>query len=297
MKKNRFILLSVASAIAILGIGLLTTTCTISGGGTGEGAAEGESEPPTPINLSVFLDLSDRLDSTCNGNFPVSQVTRDTAAISTLVDYFIATCVEHKISENRNHFQILFHPAPNASDIATLAANLNVDMDKISEPRGKKERLMSMKDDFSKSLSLIYTQTLREKNFVGSDIWGFFCSKNAKVDNLCLRKGYRNILVILTDGYIYHADNKQQEGNAFTFILPRLLDNVPDLSLLAPRQGLNELEVLMLEINPVKPTQQGKLISVLEDWLVKMGVEHHAVYETDMPSNTRTIIDNFLKAE
>lgn len=253
---------------------------------------------PTPVNISVFLDLSDRLDSTCNGGFPVSQMTRDTAIVGALVDYFVATCVEHKISESRNHFQILFHPTPKASDIASLAANLNVDMSKISTPADKKKALMAMKKTFSESLSQIYGQTLRDKEWIGSDIWGFFCNKNAKVDNLCIRKGYRNIIVILTDGYIYHKDNVQGDGgSSYSYILPKLVDDVPDLSLMASRKGLDGLEVLMLEINPGKPIRQAKLVSVLEDWLKDMGVKRYVVTETGMPSDTRTIIDSFLREE
>lgn len=250
---------------------------------------------PTPINLSVFLDLSDRLDSTCNGNYPVSQMTRDTAIIEALVDLFIDTCKVHKISECKNHFQILFHPTPNTSDIATMAANLNVDMAKTTNPGDKKKKLMAMKSDFSRSLSLIYNQTLKDKNWLGSDIWGFFCNKNAKVDDLCIRKGYRNVLVVLTDGYIYHENNKQQDGSSYSYVLPKLIDTVPDLLLIASRKDLDSLEVLMLEINPGKPVHQVKLISVLEDWLKSMGVKHYAVSETGMPSDTRTIIDNFFK--
>lgn len=253
---------------------------------------------PTPVNISVFLDLSDRLDSTCNGGFPVSQMARDTAIVGALVDYFVATCVEHRISESKNHFQILFHPTPRASDIASLAANLNVDMSKISTPADKKKALMAMKKTFSESLSQIYGQTLRDKEWIGSDIWGFFCNKNAKVDNLCIRKGYRNIIVILTDGYIYHKDNVQGDGgSSYSYILPKLVDDVPDLSLMAPRKGLDGLEVMMLEINPGKPIRQAKLVSVLEGWLKDMGVKRYVVTETGMPSDTRTIIDSFLREE
>lgn len=253
-----------------------------------------QTDTKTPVNISVFLDLSDRLDSTRNGDFPVSQMARDTAIVNALVDYFVATCVKHKITENKNHFQILFHPTPKTSDIASLAANLNIDMSKISTPADKKKRLIAMKDDFSRSLSQIYEQTLRDRVWIGSDIWGFFCNKNAKVDNLCLRKGYRNIMVILTDGYIYHEDNVQQDGNSYSYVLSNLIDNVPDLSLMAPRKGLDSLEVMMVEINPGKPVMQSKLISVLEAWLKDMGVKRYVVSETGMPSDTRTIIDNFL---
>lgn len=103
-------------------------------------------------------------------------------------------------------------------------------------------------------------------------------------------------MVILTDGYIYYKDNRQSSGNsAYSYILPKLVDNVPDLSLLAPRKGLGNLEVMMLEINPGKPTRQVKLISILEKWLDDMGVKHYVITETGMPSDTQTIIDNFLK--
>lgn len=263
-----------------------------------DGSKEKESVEKTemPVNISVFLDLSDRLDSTRNGGFPVSQMARDAAIVGKLVDYFVETCVKHKISENKNHFQILFHPTPNTTDIASIAANLNVDMAKISNPGEKKRKLIAMKEDFSKGLSVIYGQTLRAKTWLGSDIWGFFCNKNAKVDELCVRKGYRNIMVILTDGYIYYKDNRQSSGNsAYSYILPKLVDNVPDLSLLAPRKGLGNLDVMMLEINPGKPTRQAKLISILEKWLDDMGIKHYVVTETGMPSDTQTIIDNFLK--
>lgn len=224
-------------------------------------------------------------------------MTRDTAIVSTLIDYFVATCVEHKISENRNHFQILFHPTPKTSDIAILADNLNIDMSKISNGADKKKKLMEMKEIFSKGLTLIYEQTLRDRNFIGSDIWGFFCNKNAKVDDLCIRKGYRNIIVILTDGYIYYKPNMQQKGNSYNYILPSLIDNVSDLSLMAPRTGLDSLEVMMLEINPGKPVRQAKLISVLETWFKDMGVKRYVVSEMGMPSDTRIVIDNFLKED
>lgn len=288
MKTKKFFLIAI---VGILFANIfINTSCSTGKNDKGE-----QTEVKTPVYISVFLDLSDRLDSTCNGGFPVSQMTRDTAIVNALVDYFVATCVEHKISENRNHFQILFHPTPKTSDIASLAANLNIDMSKISAPADKKKRLVAMKDDFSRSLSQIYEQTLRDREWIGSDIWGFFCNRNAKVDNLCLRKGYRNIMVILTDGYIYHEANVQQDGNSYSYVLPRLIDNASDLSLMAPRKGLDSLEVMMLEINPGKPVRQAKLISVLETWLKNMGVKRYVVSETDMPSNTRTIIDNFLK--
>lgn len=58
-----------------------------------DGSKEKESVEKTemPVNISVFLDLSDRLDSTRNGGFPVSQMARDAAIVGKLVDYFVET--------------------------------------------------------------------------------------------------------------------------------------------------------------------------------------------------------------
>lgn len=176
-----------------------------------------------------------------------------------------------------------------------MADNLNVDLKKITDPREKRKKVMRLKEDYSEKLNYIYTKALQGDSFIGSDIWGFFCNKNAKVKELCVRKGCRNVLVVLTDGYIYHQLNMQHDGNAYSYILPNLLDREADLSLMAPQKDLGDLEVLMLEINPGKPTRTDKLLTVLETWLQDMGVKTKGVYETDMPSNTRTVIDNFFE--
>ena len=148
-----------------------------------------------------------------------------------------------------------------------------------------------MKSQFDNSLDSIYQNTLKMKKWVGCDIWSFFSNK--KVDNLCIRKGYRNILVILTDGYLYHKDNKFKDGTAYSYILPETL-NTPNASLISKRKGLNDLEVLILEVNPYSPGQRDRLIEVLEKWLKDMEVSKNQIEETDIPNNIKPIISNFL---
>lgn len=151
-----------------------------------------------------------------------------------------------------------------------------------------------MKDVFSKNLGQIYEETLKEKNWVGCDIWDFFSNK--KVDNLCIKEGARNILVIITDGYIFAKNHKIKEGKAYSYLLPQTL--AVDGSLIDKRQGELKgkgLEVLMLEVNPYQPDQRDKMVKVLEDWFKSMGVEKFVVAETDANmTNTQTIIKNFL---
>lgn len=243
------------------------------------------------LNISVYLDLSDRLvrDQTPN------QTYRDTAIINYLVDYFKGETLNLNIRKSENKMKVFFYPTPNDSEISVLAQGLNVD---IGSKKGvaKRKALEKMKEDFQKNLECIYNETIAEKNWVGSDIWDFFSSK--KVDNLCVKEGARNIVVILTDGYIFHEKNKIKAGNAYSYILPQTLA-IDGTSLIDRREGGLKgkgLEVLMLEINPLQANHRDKMVRILEDWFHDMGVEKFVVSETDANlTNTKTIIDSFLQ--
>lgn len=280
MKKH--ILLFVSVTISLLFIFLLTLCKSDSNKSTPDTA-----EKPLPLNISVYLDLSDRLTR----DLTPSQMERDTAIINHLVDIFINDCIKNgKIINSSNHFQVFFYPAPASSEIAQLAKGLNVDLAK-SEIRNKKTDLKEMKSRFQSNLTQIYTDAIRDKKWVGSDIWGFFSNKI--VDELCIRPGYRNILIILTDGYLYHVANKINSGSAYSYVLPQTLA-VQGSSLLVKRNGLDNLEVLMLEVNPYDPKQHDALVSVLEKWFKEMGVNKFQVSETAIPVNTEIYIDNFI---
>lgn len=250
---------------------------------------------PTPaeetLNISVYLDLSDRLvrDQTPN------QTYRDTAIVNYLVDYFKSKTLGPNILKSKNSMKVFFYPTPKNSGISVLAQGLSVDIGSKSGVERTKA-LVGMKENFQKNLECIYNETIEEKNWVGSDIWDFFSSK--KVDNLCVKEGARNIVVILTDGYIFHEKNKIKEGNAYSYILPQTLA-IDSTSLIDRRQGdLKDkgLEVLMLEINPLQANHRDKMVRILEDWFHDMGVEKFVVSETDANlTNTKTIIDSFLQ--
>lgn len=60
------------------------------------------------------------------------------------------------------------------------------------------------------------------------------------------------------------------------------------------RSGLDNLEVLILEVNPIDPKQESDMERILLDWLHAMGINKAYVGSTDVPSNTRSIIDNFF---
>lgn len=257
----------------------LLTSCD-----TGSKSSTGEIEP---INISIYLDLSDRLVR----DLTPSQLYRDTTLINMIIDKFIGRCVNDHIIKAQHRIKVLFYPAPKNQNIVEWASNLEVDMATL-KPAGKKKALNEMKGRFDEALNHIYSEALAKEDWTGSDIWGFFSDKC--VDELCIKDGYRNILVILTDGYLYDENNKRQNGKAYSYVLPKTL-SVEGSSLMCNRKGLKDLEVLMLEVNPYDKSQKDKLLSVLQNWFESMETGKLRIIETDLPTNTKIYIDNLFK--
>ncbi len=249
-----------------------------------------ENTTQRPLNISIYLDLSDRLVR----DMQPSQVSRDTAAVGYILDYFKRQTMGPRILQSQNRLKVFFYPSPNSSDIATLAGELDINMAQLKGVE-KRKKLESMKSLFQKNLSQIYNKTISEHEWIGCDIWDFFSSK--KVDAQCIKNGARNILIILTDGYLYAANNKIKEGNAYSYILPQTLKE--EAPLIVRRKGLENVEVGVFEINPYSKEEGYKLIPILENWLKNMGIseEHLVVAETDLPTNTQTLLKSFLEKE
>ena len=239
-----------------------------------------------PLNISIYLDLSDRLER----QMTPSQMERDIEIVKYLTEIVKNHAVGQKILPSRDRIKVFFYPTPNDSKIALLSQDLEMDLSK-AQPAEKKQMLLDFQEKFNSSITQIYDATMRDKNWIGSDIWGFF---KKQVDTYCIREDARNIIVILTDGYLYYAPNKQKDGDNYSYILPQTLTN-PNSGLIVSRQGLDNLEVLMLEINPIDPKHQDQMETILQNWLKSMGVQNIYVGETDQPSNTKLIIDKFLK--
>ncbi|MEW2923098.1 hypothetical protein AB1A65_16630 [Muricauda sp. ANG21] len=123
-----------------------------------------------------------------------------------------------------------------------------------------KNSILRVPEKYGNISKLIYESAIGDNNYVGSDIWSFF--KN-KVDDYCLDEGYRNIVVILTDGYMYHKDAKMEEDNRTSYLIPQLVkSNIlntadwqkrmedKDLGFILANKDLSNLEVLVLGINP-----------------------------------------------
>ena len=159
-----------------------------------------------------------------------------------------------------------------------------------------KRATTGLKETFQKNLDVIYQEALKAKQYPGCDIWDFFNSK--KVDTYCIRKDYRNILIIITDGYLFATNHKIKEGShGYSYILPQTLADTSSYLISTRTPNLTNLEVRILEVNPLDIKHRDKLVSTLEDWLKKMGVKEKniTVSETSLPTDTKTVIKSFLE--
>lgn len=285
MRNKAIIILSIIIVLVIALYFILTPET--------DGESISDATPPEmsqknlPINVSIYLDLSDRIKP--NGTDALSQKDKDIAIVDYLANYIKDRAVKQKILPCKDRLKVFFYPEPADAKVALLSEKLELDL-ATTPMKEKKPKLIAFTDEFKNSLEQIYSSTIATSSWLGSDIWGFF---NKPIDNYCLKDGYRNILVVLTDGYIYHASNKRSDGNCHTFILPQTLKDKTSC-LIVGRTGLDNLEVLMLELSPNPPTDQQKMEQIITDWLNGMGVQKHYVGETDVPSNTKMIIEKFL---
>lgn len=273
-------------ALLIIALVLLTAC-----GGKGSSGEDKTSSATTtrsnkPLNVSIYLDLSDRLER----QMVPSQKDRDIEIVTYLTEIVKNHAVAQKILPSKDRIKVFFYPSPNDSKISLLSKDLEMDLSK-AQPAEKKQMLLDFQEKFTTSLTKIYEATLSDKNWIGSDIWGFF---KKQVDTYCIREDARNIIVILTDGYLFYEPNKLKNGDNYSYILPQTLAN-PNSGLIVSRQGLDNLEVLMLEVNPMDPKHQDRMETILQNWFIGMGVQKFYVGETDQPSNTKLIIDKFLK--
>lgn len=294
--------------------GLILSMCVLSscsGGGSQAGAQGGGNSTATSgddpqWNVSIFLDLSARIDPSLYPSTPSHQ-EKDLAIISEVIKAFKADMERRQAYRAQGRIKVFFDPAPASPNINQLASSLEVDLKELSNQE-KKEVYENIDSTFVTGLRQIYEESIRTKRWVGADVWGFF---KRKVDKHCILEGYRNILIIITDGYIYHENSKSQAEGKYSYLLGPLFEKEglrkasdwqqliesKGFGLIAPRKDLKDLEVLILEITPEPnhPEDQDILEYTLGAWLQEMGVKKFTVEGTDLPSNTRRHITTFLK--
>lgn len=250
------------------------------------------------LNISILIDLSDRIDPEKNANPTMEYFQRDTEYIKAIDKGFLDHIKSKKVIQLDDQMQVFFNPEPSDPQMNDFTKQLKVSFDKNTT----KENIALVDKNYSDLPLKIYQSAIEDKKYVGSDIWEFF--KN-KVKDYCIKDNHRNILFILTDGYIYHKDSKFSEGRKTSYLTPELIKSLKlnssdfkskieenGLGFIKANNDLENLEVIVLGINPTKgnPFEGDVIKEYWENWFKEMKIKNYQIKSADLPSNLEPII-------
>ncbi len=262
------------------------------------------------LNITILLDLSDRIDPEVYPAQP-SHYKRDMELIKTITEIFKQDMEKKGAYLAKEKIRLIFSPMPNDPEINNIVKILDIDLSKYSvqQTKEKKKVFDTITGLYQYELAYIYDKVLKEKHFIGADIWRFF-KDDVRDFAIDPDTNYRNILVIITDGYLYHPNSIFHEGNRTSYIGVKMLNRLrgPNwhekfvkgdygiLNPLDPDEKLDNLEVLVLELTPKPafPNDIDILKTYWKKWLREMGVKHYAVYASELPTLTEKRIKNFF---
>ena len=119
---------------------VVITLVACGGKGTNENN-KGEStqinSATKPLNISIYLDLSDRLER----QMTPSQKDRDIEIVNYMTEILKNHAVSQKILPSKDRIKVFFYPTPNDSKIDLLSKDLEMDLSK-AQPAEKKQLLL-----------------------------------------------------------------------------------------------------------------------------------------------------------
>lgn len=268
---------------------------------------EKEVSTKTPVpenyNISILLDLSDRISLKKNPNPTMEFYKRDLGYIKSVSEAFTDHLKTKRIRQIDDKMQLFFNPEPQDPEINSISDNLKISIDKNN---ASKDLLNSINANYASKTSKLYESAIKDDHYIGSDIWNFF---DEKVKDQCIGKGFRNILIILTDGYMFYESSVVKDKNRTSYLTSKLIQQNglnslewqkkiqdQDFGFIKVNDDLSDLEVLVLGINPNKNNPyEGKVIKAYwTKWFTEMKIKHFEIKNADLPSNMEKIIKDFI---
>ncbi|MFD0993181.1 hypothetical protein [Tenacibaculum geojense] len=255
-------------------------------------------------NVSILLDLSDRISETKYPNPTMEYFQRDLGYIQTIATSFLDHIKTKKMVLMNDYMQLYFEPEPADASINEKAKQLQISFDKNLTQK----QINEFENKYAAIPSEIYSIARSNSTYLGSDTWRFF---KDKVKRYCIKECNRNILVILTDGYMFHVDSKLKENNRTSYITPKTLRNFglntsswenkmkeKNFGFIPANSNLEELEVLVLGVvnhdKKANPYGFDIMKKYWENWFDSMGIKKYQVYGAELPANMENTINQFL---
>lgn len=253
------------------------------------------------LNISIFLDLSDRITK------PKS-IQKDVDYLKSVSNAFLSHIKTKKLILLQDKIQLYFNPEPKNETINTIAEKLHIEFTKDTP----KSEIALTEQLYASQPSVLYglaqADSKNPKDYPGSDIWRFF---KDNVKDYTISDCHRNILVILTDGYMYHENSQMRKENRSSFLTPRSLamlqlnnadwkgtiDN-QQYGFIKANGNLENLEVLVIGIqsaNLNNPYTIDIIRAYWSLWFKEMGIQKFKIQNADLASSVDKVIADFIK--
>lgn len=258
------------------------------------------------LNVSILIDLSDRISPTLYSNPTMEYFMRDVGYINSISGAFMDHVNSKKIKQMDDRIQVYFDPAPMNPEINSISGKLKYDLQKDNVSN---ELLSELKENYGTLPLELYKLAIKDNNYVGSDTWKFF---QDKIGDYAIDKQHRNILVLLTDGYIYYDNSLMEEKNRTSYLTPKLIREnglngadwnekmvKNDYGFITAGKDLSDLEILVLGVNPnsKNPYEQKVIVAYWTKWFEEMKVKRYEIKSADLPADMDKIIKGFIDAK
>lgn len=259
------------------------------------------------LNLTILIDLSDRISEQKNPG----QVQKDLYIINSVLEAFKKYLHYKGVVQSDDKIKVVFYPLNNSSIYQDIADSLNLDFEQL-DLKERKKIFANLNEIYNRNLKLIYSIASKYQTYPGSDLFNYF--KHRIIDDCVINDNrFINVLVILTDGYLYDANVKYNFGNRFSYLAPlanhivqfRRMNNweevfdKKDFGLIKLDNDLSKLNILVAEINPPQnhPEDFDILKKYWSKWLIEQKVKkgNFKILKTDLNYLNSNIIQKFFE--
>lgn len=300
MKKHLYITIIILFTLTI-------TSCTTDNEQNKEnGIAKSSETGYKNMNVTILIDLSDRISASKNPG----QAEKDIKSIGYVVDAFKYFMSKKGTINSDDKIRVIFYPSGDNKLSQEIAENLTVDFSKLEVPQ-KRAMFSGINRLYREQLERLYAIASRSAQYKGSDIFNYF--KHRVYDDCITNdENYSDVLVILTDGYLFSSDSKYRDGNRFSFIGPSAdhltifrnsvnwekTFNDNNYGFINTDNNLSNLKILALEIAPIvgQPKDFDVIKKYWSKWFEEQYVKsgNYKIVKTDLPSLNKEIIYSFI---
>ncbi len=265
---------------------------------------DGHKPNEVKLNFNILLDLSDRIDTVKFKNQTMQFYQRDLGYIVSISEAFQCHALNKRYQFMDERMSVYFHPNPQSASVNNMINQLKLKIDRNST----KESITNISSTYNNVVPKIYYQALADKSYVGSDTWDFFNTKLK--DYNIIRSGYRNVLVLLTDGYMFYGPTAECIQNQCNYITSEKIKSLglnvnnwqqvletKKIGIKPASNNLSELKVLVLGINPSNSKYDKAILNRLwSNWFTSMGIleKNFRIIDADLPANLDETIKSFI---